>query len=255
MFASGFFLGFWQILAIVGVIALGIAVINRRAFSRLWESGSAQVGKAGRAAWNKDPVAIYQERIDKSADDIKEATAGLEQFSGMLETKKRQKADGEKEVADLDARIKIALKSGNRDRAATLVTQLNREKDHLATNVKLLGQYDSNYQSNVRKIKLARETIADAKDKAKRLGAELQMSEAEKQISDLQSKFQLNGANLDGLGEVEEAIQAKIDANRGAAIARADVGADGSAELEEREKIRQEQTESTLAQYEAEMKK
>lgn len=219
---------------VLGIVALLVVVwvLNPKAFSRLWESASAQVGKGGRAAWSSDPVAIYQNQVDQAAEEINEATRGLEQYQGLVASLERQVETGDKESARLTARMKSCLENGQEDRAVELGTQLSRIQKDLETNRSQLEQYREAYQNNLRKIKLARQRIADAQSHSVKLKAELKMSKAEAEVANLAQKITGHSAALDGLAEVEREIQQQIDTNRAKSRVAADLSGEGIQELE-----------------------
>lgn len=63
-------------------IAIGVGVVfalvlfQRRNLKRLKDAIAAQCGKFSRWVWGIDPVAVYQAEVDKSAEEIQEASEG-----------------------------------------------------------------------------------------------------------------------------------------------------------------------------------
>jgi phage shock protein A len=51
-------------------------------------------------------VAVYQKQVDDSAEEIKEATKGLEQYRGLVSRIRRQVEADQKEVALWDIRAR-----------------------------------------------------------------------------------------------------------------------------------------------------
>lgn len=249
MFAS---ITMFQMLGGIGLILIIVAILNRKAFSRFMESISAQIGKAGMMAWARDPIAIAQHRIDSYASEIAEATHGLEEYRGHISHVSRSIMDGEKECTRLDALVKSNLKDGNRDKAGTYVGQLQREQEHLKSYQEQLGRHQKGYDAQVAKIKRARENIVEERRKLALRGAELKMSQAEANLADLSTKFNVN-ASLDGMGEIDQELQRQIDKNNAKSQVLADLGDDPS--FEEQERLRKDNTDALLAQYESSMKK
>lgn len=247
--------GFMEVLVMCVVLCAIVAVLNHKAFSRIWESGQAQVGKIGEKVWESDPLAMYQKRLDDKEEEIRRTTNDLGLIKGSLETKARQVADGEREVANLDAQIKKALSSGDRALASRKALSLQREQEHLDTNKKLIENYTGGYETKCAAIKLAREEIGDCRQKIKDLGVEVKDSEADRHITEMFQKFNVSGGIDDGLNEVEDKIRAKIDNNRGMVQAAKDVGADGLEEINARQSDRQSKADAILAKYEENMKK
>jgi phage shock protein A len=238
---------------VVGLILL-IAIFNRKALRRLFESGNAQVGKAGRWAWSQDPAAIYQQRIDAATLEIEEATRAVEEHKGLVNSLSRQVEDGKREVAVLDARVKNSLKDDPEDksgRAGSYVTQLQRAQENLTRNE---GQYQKAmalYNNNIRKIQLARQKIKDAEAEGKQLGVELKMAKTEAAIAQLATQTNININSTDGLGEVAEEMRRQIDKERAKGEVATDLGTDGMAEIEEEERLRRASSAELLEQYKA----
>lgn len=240
--------------AVIGGLVVLMAIFNRKALKRMFESGNAQVGKAGRWAWQKDPAAIYQQRVDDATQEIEEATKAVEEHKGLVNSLGRQVEDGKREVAVLDARVKASLKDDPEDskgNAGRYVVQLQRAQENLTRNEAQHQKAMTLYQNNIRKIQLARQKIKDAEDEGKQLGVELKMAKTEAAIADLATKTNVNVKGVDGLGEVAEEMRRQIDKERAKGEVAADLGTDGMAEIEEEERLRKASAADLLAQYKA----
>lgn len=250
-----FLYGLLTAVAVIAVILGIVYFVNRTAFFRLWAAGSAQVGKASKSLWGADPVAVYQAEVDNAAQEIGEATRGLEQYQGLVARLKRQVEGNEKEVARLNVRVDAELKGGNDARAQEYMLQLKKAKADLAENAAQLKTYEEGYQVNLSRISRARAKIAEAKQNAQKLDAELKMSKAEAEAAKLAQKFNVQGANLEGLGEVEEEIRRQIDVNRGKAKVAMDIArAEGSAaEVDEEERLLRDEAAAELEQRKKEL--
>jgi phage shock protein A len=250
-----------QTLLVIGgvfaVVVVLVAIFNRKAFKRLFEAGNAQVGKAGRAAWERDPLAIYQQRIDDATGEIQEATTAVEGHKGLVNSLGRQVEDGNREVAVLDARVQASLKDDPDDKsgkAAGYVQQLQRAQENLERNKAQHQKALTLYNNNIKKIQLARQKIKDAENEGKQLGVELKMAKTEAAIADLATKTNVNIRGVDGLGEVAEEMRRQIDVQRARGEVATDLGTDGMAEIEEEDRLRKAAGADLLAQYKAKNK-
>ena len=241
----------WTYVGIAVAVVLVIAVFQRKTLQRVWDSLMAQVGKLGRWIWKADPVALYQAEVDRSADEIREGTSGLEQYRGLVTRVQRQVENNKKEKARLEARIKTHLVAGNEDKAATYAVELKKVEADLKENETQLASYETSYKNNLKKIQYARQRIEAAKEKAHKLDADLKLSQAEAETAKLAEKFNVRTNTLEGLGEIEEEIQRQIDTNRGKAQVIADLSADGLAEIEEEEAIQKAEAKATLEEMKA----
>jgi phage shock protein A len=235
-----------------GVIVL-LALFQRKTLSRIGAAVSAQMGKVGRLLWGFDPVAVYQQQVDNAAEEIKDATTGLEQYRGLVARLQRQVGNGEKEVARLDARIKVYITSGDDTSATNYAIQLKKTTTELEENKAQLAQYQSAYENNLKKIRFANQRIADAREKAQKLSADLKLSKAEAETAKLAQKFNCKNVSLDGVAEVEDEIQRQIDSNRAKAQVISDLSEDGLADIAEQEAVQKQEAAGILAEYKAKM--
>lgn len=247
-----------QTLLVIGVVVAVVvgllAIFNRKALKRFFEAGNAQVGKAGRAAWERDPLAVYQQRIDDATGEIEEATSAVEGHKGLVNSLGRQVEDGTREVAVLDTRVKNSLKEDPDDKsgkAAGYVVQLQRAQANLDNNRSQHQKALTIYNNNIKKIQLARQKIKDAENEGKQLGVELKMAKTEAAIADLATKTNVNIKGVDGLGEVAEEMRRQIDHAKARGEVAADLGTDGMAEIEEEDRLRKAAGADLLAQYKA----
>ncbi len=240
-------------LAVGGFVLLVLLAFQRKAVGRVFTAIGAQFSKLARMAWRADPVAVYQAEVDRSADEIRDATTGLEQYRGLVSRLQRQVANGEKEEARLISRVKTNLTSGDENRAAEYAMQLKKIQGELTENRSQLTGYDTAYQNNLKKIKFARQRIDLAKEKAQKMDADLRLSRAEAETAKLAANFNIRSNTLDGLGEIEDEIQRQIDTNRGKAQVLQDLSSDGLQEIEEQEAQQREEARSVLEQMKTEM--
>jgi phage shock protein A len=244
----------WQIFVVLGICLIAVAVMNRGAFGKLWESGAAQLGKFGSFVWKSDPSAIYQHRVDEGASEVREATTGLETLKTQMRSVSRQVEDGQITCTNLDARVKNAINKGDDAKAGQLLIQLNKEQDHLTKNQGQLDKYKVSYDAEIKKIKFANEKIIAAKQDGERLGAELKMAKADAALTNLNSKLDL-GTKLSGIGEAADAMRSQIDGYLAKSDVAADTGTDGMADIKEQEELEQQQAKDMLAAYKSKMGK
>jgi phage shock protein A len=235
------------------VLVLFVYLWNGKAFRRINEAGRAQVSKLGSAVWEADKCAIYQERIDAATAEVGEGAKGLEQCRGLIAGLQRQRDTGTKEVANLEALVKRYLSINQEDKAAEYAQKLNSEREHLETNSKQLNSFQKIYENNLKKIKVAQTKISEARQEARAKKMELDFSKAEAGIAELGQKFNINAANLDGLGEIKDKIQQEIDTNRSKAAVMADLSSNGVDDLEAEEDAKKEAAKATLEEFKAKM--
>jgi phage shock protein A len=241
------------LVVIVAVVVVILYFVNPRALGRFFEAGSAQVGKAGRWAANQDPVAMYKEKIDDATEQISTAKKGLVSVRGLIMGVQRQVDDGEKDTARLDARVKAALASGDESRAAEYVRQLQDCKKQLEENRRQLAIHQETYQGFLKQVQAAQNKVVQARDEAEKIGVELQISKAEAELADIAENFQVNTSALDGLGAIKGEIHRQIDANRARGQVARDLSAGAVKEMEEEDRIKNEEAKVLLDQYKAEM--
>lgn len=240
-------------LVVVGVVLLVLAMWQRKAFMQIFNALGAQVGKLGRLVWGLDPIANYQAEVDRSAQEIQDASGGLEEYKGIVERYKRKKETGQKQEANLTALIKNAISSNDDAKASNYMIQLQEVRKTLAEDSKNLEDYEKSYENNLKKVKYARQRIDEVKEKARRLSAELNLSAVEANTAKLAGSLNLKLNSFEGLGQIEDEIQNKIDANRSKAAVARDLSADGLDELEEQESQKKVAAAEELAKMKAEM--
>lgn len=212
---------------------------------------AAQFNKLGNWLFNKDPIAQMQYEYDKAVEQLKEGRIGLEQYRGLVERVLRQVKDNEALVAKLTAQAKAYLKMGNRDTAANFALQLTRAKTQLAENQQQLAMHEEAYQNNLKKIQHANKKLVELKDKIAKYDADLKMSAAEAEIAKISSTFNMDVTT--NFGQLEDAIQRRIDANRGKARVAADMSAEGIADIKAEEQMEKSMAEDALKDLEVDL--
>ncbi len=218
---------------------------------KLWNAFYAQVNKMANWLWQNDPVAQMQLEYDKSVAQLKEGREGLEQYRALVERVSRQVASGETRKEQLTAKIKVCLKSGDRESAGQLAIRLAETEKELAENKHQLELHEKAYQNNVEKIKYATKNLAKVREKIKTYEADLKMSEAEAQMAKLSQSFNFDITT--DFGQIEQVMQEKIDLNRAKVRVAADMSEDMLKEIEIEKKTESAMAEDLLAKFEIDM--
>jgi phage shock protein A len=212
---------------------------------------AAQFNKLGNWLFNKDPIAQMQYEYDKAVEQLKEGRGGLEQYRGLVERVSRQVKDGEAQITKLTAQAKAYLKLGDRDKASLIALQLTKVKAQLAENQGQLKMHEEAYENNLKKIQYANKKLGELKDKIAKYDADLKMSEAEAEVAKLTATFNMDLTT--DFGQIEDAIQRKIDANRGTARVAADLSQQGMDQIAADEQLEKAMAEDALRDLEVDM--
>jgi len=79
-------------------------------------------------------IAAMQYEYDKAVDDMKGGREGLEQYRGLVERVTRQVEGEKKHLAQLQAKVKAYLASGDRETAGKFAVEMNKAKQALTEN-------------------------------------------------------------------------------------------------------------------------
>ena len=219
--------------------------------TKFFKAIAAQFNKLGNWLTNKDPIAQMQYEYDKSVEQLKEGREGLEQYRGLVERVTRQVKDGEAQVTKLTAQAKAYLKLNDRDKASIIALQLTKVKTQLGENQAQLAMHEEAYNNNLKKIQFANKKLAEVKDKIQKYDADLKMSAAEAEIAKLTETFNMDLTT--DFGQMEDAIQRKIDANRGKARVAADMSRQGMDKIEDDERLEKQMAEDALKGLEVDL--
>ena len=192
---------------------------------KMWRAFAAQMNKMANWFAGKDPVAQLQYEYDKSVDQLKEGREGLAQYRALVERVTKQVDDNAKQVSMLEAKIKAYLKINDRETAAQLALQLQKAKQAVAENQSQLAMHEQAYNNHLTKIKHATKKLADLQERIHKYDAELKMSKAEAEMSELAKTFNFDVST--DFGQVENIIENKIALNRGKARVAADLSGEG----------------------------
>jgi phage shock protein A len=218
---------------------------------KFWSAIRAQVNKIANLFWEADPIAQMQYEHDVALEQLKEGRTGLEMYRGLVERFSRQAATSRGHVQKLEAETKAYLKSGQRDTAAKFALELQKAKQELTNHEDQLKMHETAYENNLKKIKHASHKLGDVRTKIQKYDAELKMSAAEAEIAALAESFDMNVTT--DFGQIEQAIQSRIDKNRGKARVAADLSTEGVQQIEAEEQMQKSMAEDALAQFEVEL--
>jgi phage shock protein A len=220
-------------------------------FGKFWSALRAQVNKVANSFWEADPIAQMRYEYDVAVEQLKEGRLGLEQYRGLVEKVGRQVRLGEQQVTQLQAQAKAYLQAGDRETAAKFAMELQRAQRQLEENRAQLAMHEQSYNNNLKKIQHANKQLGTVRDKIQRYDSELKMSEAEAEIAKLSQSFQMDVTT--DFGQIETAIQERIDKNRGVARVAADLSSQGIADIEAEERMEKSMAESALRDLEVEL--
>jgi phage shock protein A len=218
---------------------------------KIWRSFRAQLNKLANFFWTADPIAQMQYEYDQAVEQLKSGREGLAQYRALVERVARQVDGDKRHVAQLEGRVKAYLQAGDRDTAAKFALELQKARNEMAENVAQLEMHEKAYDNNVRKIKNATKTVSEVKEKIKKYDAELKLSRAEAELSELAGTFNFDVTT--DLGQIESVQQDKIDTNRAKARVAADLSGEGIEEIEREEAAEAAMAEDALKQFEMEL--
>ena len=216
--------------------------------SKLWNAIAAQFNKLANAIRGYDPIAEMQLEYDRSVDQIREGREGLAQYRALVERVLRQVEGERKQVAVIEARIKAYLSAGDRDTAAKFALDLKRAKDDLAENEKQLALHEQAYQNNLLKIQHAVKKLDEVKHKIHKYDADLKMSRAEAEISQLANQFHFDVTT--DFGQAEQVLQDQIDRNRARVRVAADMSGEGLEDIQRDMAVEKTMAEDALREFE-----
>ena len=211
------------ILLVTTIIVVMVFVLNKNAANKFKSALSALLGKGADKAIELDPVSVYRDRVEKSADELKKAVGLLESHAALItQLKRKLKADTE-EHSLVESRIKKHMEENNTEKANEYAEKLVELEDKLEHLKQKLTTAENTYRSQAKKIMELKGKIVEYKDKAGRLKSDLQTSKAEAEISNLTQKFDSNSLGFDDLKEIEDVIQDQIDKNESKAAVAQDL--------------------------------
>ena len=225
---------------VIGIVVIGLivlAVINRQSFSRVFGAARAQAGKVGRAAEGADPVAMLQQSVDDGVAEIQKAKSGLDLAKANVLSLERQVENGQKEKTRLETRIQAVMDGGDPNNTAKdYAIQLGRLEKDLGSNETQLEKAQKMYDGFATQVKAGQDRVIKAKQRAKDLQVQLNISERAAEMSKFAQSFSFDPDKLnEGLGRAEELIQQRIDQNTAKADVALDMGAGNAAQMKDDE--------------------
>jgi phage shock protein A len=215
---------------------------------KLWQAIQAQFNKLANAIRGYDPIAEMQLEYDRSVEQIREGREGLAQYRALVERVLRQ-VEGQRKVVTLtEAKIKAYLNAGDRDTAARYALDLKRAKDDLGENEKQLALHEQAYQNNLLKIQHAIKKLDEVKHKISKYDADLKMSRAEAEISQLATQFHFDVTT--DFGQAEQVLQDQIDRNRARVRVAADMSGEGLEQIQQDIAVEKTMGEDALREFE-----
>jgi phage shock protein A len=218
---------------------------------KFWSAIRAQLNKIANVFWEADPIAQMQYEHDQAVEQLKEGRKGLEIYRGLVERVTRQAAVTKTHVQKLEAETKAYLKAGDRETAAKFALELQKARKELEQHEEQRQMHETAYDNNLKKIKFAMQKLAEVREKIQKYDAELKMSSAEAEVAELAHSFDLNVTT--DFGQLEQAIQTKIDRNRGKARVSADLSSQGLSDIQAEERKDKVLADEALAQFEVEL--
>ena len=154
-----------------------------------------------------------------------------------------------KEQQRLSNRIAAVLQSGDPNHTAeNYALQLERVEQNLEANKAQIDVAQTSYDDNLKLVQQYENEVVNARKDAEALGFQLQSSQAEKELRQMSVGLQ-DKLNLGELATARRRVQEKIDANRGASKAAADLGRQGSAEHADEELERKARASAVLERF------
>ena len=218
---------------------------------KLWRAFKAQINKIANLFWTADPIAQMQYEYDLAVEQLKEGREGLVQYRGLVERVTRQVTNDQKHVANLEAKVKAYLQSGDRETASRFALELKKAKDQLAENENQLALHEKSYGNSLTKIKHSNSKLTKIREKISQYDAELKMSRAEAEMAELAQSFDLDVTT--DFGQIEQVIQDRISVNRGRSRVATDLSDEGIANIEQEQAMEQNLADDALREFEIEL--
>jgi phage shock protein A len=217
----------------------------------LWRTIRAQLNKLANFFWEADPIAAMQLEYDRAVAQLREGRLGLAEFRAFIERVGRQVARNQANVTRLEATVKTYLKAGDRESAGRFVLELQRARRELAENQAQLRLHEQAYDNNLLKIKHAGGKLTEIRNKIARYDADLKMSAAEAEMASLAQDFHVDVTT--DFGQLESAVQDKIDLNRAKVRVAVDLSGEGVAEIRQESAAQDQLGEDALREFEKQM--
>ncbi|MCA9037868.1 MAG: PspA/IM30 family protein [Planctomycetaceae bacterium] len=218
---------------------------------KIWSAFKAQMNKLANFFWTADPIAQMQYEYDQAVEQLKGGKDGLAQYRALVERVSQQVANDKRHVAKLEGQVKAYLQAGDRQTAAKFALEMQKAKDQLAENISQLEMHEKAYENNLLKIKNATKKVGEIKEKMHKYDAELKMSRAEAELSEIAGSFNFDVTT--DLGQIENVLQDQINKNRAKARVASDLSEQGIEQIERETAAEAAMAEDALKQFELEL--
>lgn len=218
---------------------------------KMWKAFRAQLNKVANYFWGADPIAQMQLEYDDAVNQLKTGKEGLAMYRALVERVGQQVKNEEKHVANLTAKIKAYLQSGDRETAAKFALELKKAQDALTENQTQLQMHEQAYQNNLLKIQRAGTKIQELKQRISKYDADLKMSRAEAELADIAQTFNMDVTT--DFGQIEQVVQDQINMNRAKARVAADLSGEGLEDIQRELAMEKNMAEDALKDFEVEM--
>lgn len=203
-----------NILLIILAIAVICLILGRRNVAKWLKIGRAQATKATKAAANADPTAMLQQEIDDATAQLGRAKRGVETYKAFVNRLTRQVEANKADVVKYQSRVDHFLEEGTQDRAEGEFANLQRVQNDLKENTAQLEEAKTEYSRQMQDMQDATRSIRDAEERARTMGAKLELAKARKEAKGLVASA--SGASIGGdlnssLKDAEDALQRQID--------------------------------------------
>jgi phage shock protein A len=224
-------------------------------FKKLFTAIAAFFNKLIGRAYEADPVAVFQLKIDQATDKVRKGKENLAKFKGHVNRLQRMEADAERKVALYNNRVNDALTAGKDELAAEADAHLQTVEQELVDARTQLQAMEQQYDQQVRSIKAASDEIVAAKRECESLGLKLKMSEANKEAAELASEFTDTGSSnpLSEISGLRESINSRIDANNAVMDVNTDLGVGFNSERNTEAQFAEIASSSRLAERKAKL--
>lgn len=244
----------FETIVISVVLLLVVAAVfppARRFFRSVGNWIGGQADKVAETVAGADPLAVYRSQVASAAEAGKNASKVVESAARQLVSLQQQIDSDLKEQTRLTNRITAVLASGDPNHTAeSYALQLERVEHNLEVNKGQLDSAQTTYDENLKLVEQYETEVVNARKDAEALGFQLQSSQAEKDLRQMSVGLH-DKLNLGDLATARRRVQEKIDANRGASKAAADLGRHSTAEQADEDLERKARASAVLDRFKA----
>lgn len=244
---------FFIVLLFVVLAIVGIVIWRRRAARKVGAVLGAKIDGMADAALRGNELTVLQSQIDDAAEQVAQNQQQLAQYKGNLNMLSKQCEQNKSDITRLTARAKKAIQEGNDQRASQHLLQKKRIEAELAQNQKQQEQYGKMYEGALTQLKHANSRVSQARENAKNLKNQLDMSKYTKSMSDMAQSFHVDTGRFDDMKTLENAILADVEANNASAEVSQDLYGEQLNTIAEEEALEQLEAADELAKMKAEM--